>query len=248
MPWSSIAENSGGSAVAVLRQGLGHARRGATTGAGSDVQTTAELPQLQFCVKSVVIPRCSSWTRLCSCAQPVETPQAQFFSFWGPVHRYRAGGPVMRTGAGWRRRLGVVSRGVWHPPINCMRAASWRNIASLQHRQNHHHHHHTTPHHTTHTHHTHHTHHAHHTPPPHHHTPTKHTHTNRQTETNTNNTNNTHNTHKHTQNTHKHKQHKQHKQHTTHNIPIASQLGRTWQVVHPSPNPDRLNDRVTRSQ
>ena len=34
MPWSSIAENSGGSAVAVLRQGLGHARRGATTGTG----------------------------------------------------------------------------------------------------------------------------------------------------------------------------------------------------------------------
>ena len=26
------------------------------------------------------------------------------------------------TGAGWRRRPGVVSRGVWHPPINCMRA------------------------------------------------------------------------------------------------------------------------------
>ena len=47
----------------------------------------------QFCVKSVEIPRCSSWTRLCSCAQPVETPQAQFFSFWDPVHRYRAGGP-----------------------------------------------------------------------------------------------------------------------------------------------------------
>ena len=45
----------------------------------------------------------------------------------------------MRTGAGWRRRPGVVSRGVWHPLINCMRAASWRNIASLQHRQNHHH-------------------------------------------------------------------------------------------------------------
>ena len=48
----------------VLRQGLGHARRGAT-----DKQTTAELPQLQFCVQSVEIPRCSSWTRLCSCAQ-----------------------------------------------------------------------------------------------------------------------------------------------------------------------------------
>ena len=31
--------------------------------------------------------------------------------------------PVMRTGAGWRRRPGVVSRGVWHPLINCMRAA-----------------------------------------------------------------------------------------------------------------------------
>ena len=45
--WSSIAENSGGSAVAV-RQGLGHARRGATTGTGSDVQTTAEVLQLQF--------------------------------------------------------------------------------------------------------------------------------------------------------------------------------------------------------
>ena len=46
MPWSSIAESSGDSAVAVLRQGFGHARRGATTGAGLDVQTTAELPQL----------------------------------------------------------------------------------------------------------------------------------------------------------------------------------------------------------
>ena len=78
---------------AVLRQGFGHARRGATTGAGLDVQTTAELPQLQFSVEPVEIPRCSSRTRLCSCAQPVETPQAQFFSFWGPVHRYRAGGP-----------------------------------------------------------------------------------------------------------------------------------------------------------
>ena len=45
MPWSSIAESNGDSAVAVLRQGFGHARRGATTGAGLDVQTTAELVQ-----------------------------------------------------------------------------------------------------------------------------------------------------------------------------------------------------------
>ena len=42
------------------RQGFGHARRGATTGAGLDVQTTAELPQLQFSVKSVEIPRCTA--------------------------------------------------------------------------------------------------------------------------------------------------------------------------------------------
>ena len=42
-----------------------------------DVQITVELPQLQFCVKSVEIPRCSSWTRLCSCAQPEETPQVR---------------------------------------------------------------------------------------------------------------------------------------------------------------------------
>ena len=57
----------------------------ATTGAGLDVQTTAELEPVG---DSKV-----SWTRLCSCAQPVETSQAHFFSFWGPVHRYRAGGP-----------------------------------------------------------------------------------------------------------------------------------------------------------
>ena len=106
--------------VAVLRQGFGHARRGATTGAGLDVQTTAELPQLQFSVKSVVIPRCSSWTRLCSCAQPVETPQAQFFSFWALYTGTGPGAPVMRTGAGWRRRPGVVSRGGWHLLISCM--------------------------------------------------------------------------------------------------------------------------------
>ena len=40
------------------------------------------VPQLQcidqFMAKPVKIPRCSSWKRLCSCAQPVETPQAQF--------------------------------------------------------------------------------------------------------------------------------------------------------------------------
>ena len=40
------------------------------------------------------IPRCSSRTRLCSCAQPVETPQAQFFSFWALYTGTGPGAPV----------------------------------------------------------------------------------------------------------------------------------------------------------
>ena len=40
MPWSASQKSVEVSAVAVLRQGFGHARRGATTGAGLDVQTT----------------------------------------------------------------------------------------------------------------------------------------------------------------------------------------------------------------
>ena len=123
MPWSSIAESSGDSAVAVLRQGFGHARRGATTGAGLDVQTTSELPAVAvhrpiFSVKSVEIPRCSSWTRLCSFAQPVETPQVQFFSFWGPVQRYRAGGPCHEDRGRVAQTPGSSLLRVWHPLIS----------------------------------------------------------------------------------------------------------------------------------
>ena len=35
------------------------------------------------------------------------------------------GAPVMRTRAGWRRRPGVVSRGVWHPLISLHAAMSY---------------------------------------------------------------------------------------------------------------------------
>ena len=56
----------------------GHARRGATAGAGLDVQHNCGVAAVAVLREAVEIPRCSSWTRSCSCAQPVETPQAQF--------------------------------------------------------------------------------------------------------------------------------------------------------------------------
>ena len=60
--------------------------------------------------------------------------------------------PVMRTGAGWRRRPGEVSRGGWHPLISCIRRCHMdKHMSSAQ--CPHHHHH--TPHHTLHTTHTH---------------------------------------------------------------------------------------------
>ena len=83
--------------------------------------STCGVPQLQFSVMPVEIPRCSSWTRLCSCAQPVETPQAQFFGFWGPVHRCGAGGPCHED----RCRV-AQTPGSSLPLINCMRAWVWR--------------------------------------------------------------------------------------------------------------------------
>ena len=49
------------------------------------------------------------------------TPQAQFLGevVFGALYTGTGPGvPVMRRGAGWRRRPGVVSLGVWHPLIS----------------------------------------------------------------------------------------------------------------------------------
>ena len=81
----------------------------------------------------------------------------EFFCFRSPVHRYRAGDPVIRASGGADAR--DSSRGVW-PRSSCRTSGPDRRVR-VGHRQNHHaprtthrtpHHttpHHTTPHHTT---------------------------------------------------------------------------------------------------
>ena len=110
---------------------------------GADVEKTFVSPQLQlveaglqYIDQLVDVPVVSGrfhgcrlqgdsrGSHCCSSLKALWLVLSSWQVFRGPLYTGTGpGAPVIRTGAGWRRRPGVVSRGVWHPLINCMRAA-----------------------------------------------------------------------------------------------------------------------------